>query len=151
MNWMKWMNSVSIAEKPSFVNGFAWDIFYEWGLIICICTLFTRKILHSFSVFWRIKCPILAYIFFASEETKKVESHVRAWDLAYMSLRILCIQQNHLPWLFILTIWWQNVKWKHFRWAASSIYLKFNVFSVIRNVFGHLLICWWVNLFVRVR
>ena len=49
---MKRMNSESIAERPSFVNGFAWDVFYEWGLIVCICTLFTRKILQSFSVFW---------------------------------------------------------------------------------------------------
>ena len=27
---------------------------------------------------------------------------------------------------------------------------KFNVFSVIRNDFGHALICWWLALFVRV-
>ena len=29
--------------------------------------------------------------------------------------------------------------------------LKFNVFSVIKNDFGHVPICWWVTLFVRER
>ena len=34
-------------------------------------------------------------------------------------------------------------------WTGSYIYLKFNSFSVVIDDFGHVLIFWWENLFLR--
>ena len=34
-------------------------------------------------------------------------------------------------------------------WIGKLNYVKFNIFSVIINNFGHVIICWWVTLFVR--
>ena len=130
-------------------------------------TFFRTKVWYEFVPFSHVKCLsffsfFMCYscIFFASEETKSFESCVIAWDLACTSLQNLYIPQNLWPWLFVLTIWWQHIKWKYFKhkfafnkyfwWTGSEIYLMFNIFSVIRNDFGHQLICSWVNLFVRV-
>ena len=90
-----------IAEMPSFVNGF--ETFYETflGLRFDI-HLYTSqtKMSQFFSVFSRIKCPIIVF-FVPWEGTKKRESHVNAWDSGYTSLQVLCILCNFWPWLFI--------------------------------------------------
>ena len=53
----------------------------------------------------------------------------------------------------------QRVKWKYFKYkfifkndfmVNGQIYIKFPVFSVIKNDFGHALVCWWEILYVRV-
>ena len=52
----------------------------------------------------------------------------------------------------------QHVKLKHFKYTISMYKFTFNDdfmmnrelnFSVTRNYFGHVLICWWVTLFSR--
>ena len=67
------------------------------------------------------------------------------------------------PWMKILTVWCiiqEGKQWKHVNYTftfktmiswgtRSSFYINFNVFSIMRNDFGHVLIYWWVGLFIK--
>ena len=77
-----------MTEAPSFVDGFAWDI-YQGSGSIHIWTLFNGKMSQFpqfFSVFTRTKSP-LSY-FFAWEGTKKLESHAHCVRLGIYALAI---------------------------------------------------------------
>ena len=81
-------------------------------------------------------------------------------------LEILRLPKNfwplERPWIFIWTIWCFTQADMTFeviavqvqvyiqQWFHDEQKAMFNVLSVVRNDFGHNLICWWVSLFVKV-
>ena len=107
---------------------------------MCNCSLFTPKMPHFFSVFSRINFPIL-------EGTNKRESPVNARDLTFIHCKFFAYRRifylDYLHWLYQVQVYIQQ-----FQMNMELYLLKFNVSSVIRNDFEHLLFVGLVGDFI---